>query len=105
MKSGEEILAEIEATLDQLIQNASALNEVSGDSELQKKQDRLLDHLLHMDRLLDDETKRHQLQTMPDLYRALEQKVRKFSTLNVNLLKERWVKKARVHRNQRTANS
>ncbi len=62
----EEILFEIDATLDNLILNAEALNgaELSNLSEIeidafQKTQESLLHHLLHMDQVF--ETKRNNL--------------------------------------------
>lgn len=105
MKSSE-ILADIDATLDRLIQSSRMLNQISSEDEaiaLQKSQDQLLDHLLRMDNLLDDDEKQLLLQQNRKLYGSLEEKVRQFSTLNIRCLrpkKERWVKKARVHRNR-----
>jgi len=105
MKSSE-ILNDIDATLDRLIQNSCMLNQISTEDEaiaLQKTQDDLLDHLLRMDNLLDDEEKQVVLQQNRPLYGSLEEKIRRFSTLNIRSLrpkKERWVKKARVHRNR-----
>ncbi len=56
-----ELLNEIDATLDQLIKNAAALTEVSSDplyntevEALQKMQESLLAHLLHLDRFLKE---------------------------------------------------
>ena len=58
------ILQEIDVTLDQLIKNAAALTEVSNDplyeSEVQalnKTQESLLAHLLHLDQFLKDKQK------------------------------------------------
>lgn len=105
MKSSE-ILSNIDATLDRLIQNSCMLNQISTEDEaiaLQKAQNELLDHLMRMDNLLDAEEKQTVLQQNRPLYGSLEEKVRRFSTLNIRSLrhkKERWVKKARVHRNR-----
>src|SRR6185437_2512526 len=105
MKSAE-ILANIEATLERLIQNSRMLNEISSEDEaetLQKMQDALLDHLLRMDNLLDDEEKQLMLQSDPSLYGNLDEKVRRFSAYNLSALRpkpNRWIEKARVHRNK-----
>lgn len=105
MKSSE-ILSDIDATLNRLIQNSCMLNQISTEDEaiaLQKTQNDLLDHLLRMDNLLDDENKQITLQQNRPLYGSLKEKIRRFSTLNIRSLrlkKERWVKKARVHRNR-----
>ncbi|MCB1109895.1 MAG: hypothetical protein KDK64_02850 [Chlamydiia bacterium] len=52
-----ELLTEIDATLDRLIENAAALQDVPSDSHLaealQKTQESLLAHLLHLDTFLD----------------------------------------------------
>ncbi len=105
MKSAE-IVANIEATLERLIQNSRMLNEISSEDEaaaLQKMQDALLDHLLRMDNLLDDEEKQLVLQSDPSLYGNLDEKVRRLSALNLSALRprpNRWIEKARVHRNK-----
>lgn len=61
---GEEILQEIDATLDQLIRNASAIQSASikdlSDTEIeafQKTQESLLQHFIHMDQLLEAKRK------------------------------------------------
>lgn len=105
MKSSE-ILANIDVTLDRLIQNSQMLGQVSTEDEaltLQKTQDDLIDHLLRMDRLLEDDEKQLLLQKNRNLYGSLEEKVKRFSVLNIENLrpkKERWIKKARTHRNR-----
>ncbi len=59
---GEEILREIDNTLEQLLQNADVLQQIDDNPEycqekqaLEKTQDSLLAHLIHMDCLLDRE--------------------------------------------------
>lgn len=105
MKSSE-ILANIDHTLDRLIQSGRMLSEISSEDEavaLQKSQDELLDHLLRMNNLLDDEEKQHAFQNNRRLYGTLEEKMLQFSTLNIRSLrpkKDPWIKKARVHRNR-----
>lgn len=61
---GEEILLEIDSTLDRLICNAQAIENVSmqdlSETEIeafQKTQESLLQHLLRMDQLLESKTK------------------------------------------------
>ncbi len=57
----QEILNEIDATLDQLIKNAAALKEVADDTHLfaalHKTQESLLAHLIHLDDFLDNPSK------------------------------------------------
>jgi len=107
MKSGEEILADIDATLDQLIQNADSVRHVPLDAlcedelvALQKTQESLLARLLHMDTLLDrDQRKKHASH--------IGHKVARLSKLNARLMKSvtrRFAhKKARVHRHRKVA--
>lgn len=58
--SNQELLTEIEATIDQLIENASALKDVANDPlmsqemhALQKTQESLLAHLIHLETALE----------------------------------------------------
>ncbi|GAB4184301.1 MAG: hypothetical protein Tsb0015_00040 [Simkaniaceae bacterium] len=60
--NGEDILQEIDETLDKLLQNAAVLQQISNNPEyqeernaLEKTQDSLLAHLIHMDCLLEQE--------------------------------------------------
>jgi len=60
--NGDDILEEIDETIDQLLQNADVLKQIASHSEyreekeaLEKTQDSLLAHLIHMDCLLDRE--------------------------------------------------
>lgn len=66
---GEDVLIEIDTTLDRLIENAAAIENVELDhlSEVeieafQKTQESLLQHLLHMDRFLESKRKTLKLQ-------------------------------------------
>ena len=59
MKSREKILADIDRTIDQLVQNEEVLKEISGNPNykaevlaLKKTQESLLAHLIHMDHYL-----------------------------------------------------
>jgi len=100
-----QVLSEMEKNLDELIANASLLRECeeeTGDcSDLEQKQEKLLNALLKLNNSLD-ETEKHQLwQKSPDLYVTLEKKIVRLSRLNQKLLrpaKQKHVKKARVHK-------
>ena len=83
-----EILNEIDETLDQLIKNAAALNEVTSDplyqreiEALQKMQESLLARLLHLDRFLKD---RSENKTETSIY----DKLTIFSELSSTLAKQ-----------------
>lgn len=86
---GEEILLEIDTTLDQLIKNAETMQKVElkelSETEIdafQKTQESLLQHLLHMDQFL--ETKRKNLR-IPDTRSAgvkIQEKRARFEKLN-----------------------
>jgi hypothetical protein len=65
----EEILLKVDATLDQLINNANVINQISKDAQLadelsalEKTQESLLAHLLHMQSLLDRNESKSQAQ-------------------------------------------
>lgn len=92
-RSGEEILADIDATLDQLIQNADAISYVSVNSlceneveALQKTQESLLARLMHMDRLLDSDQKKTHMKKNPDSFSHIQQKITAFGRLNARLI-------------------
>lgn len=83
-----EILNEIDGTMDQLIKNAAALNEVTSDplyqtevEALQKTQESLLAHLLHFDRFLKEKT-------VTKTQRAIYDKLTIFSELSSSLAKQ-----------------
>lgn len=105
MKSSE-ILANIEATLDRLIRLSRMQDQLSTDDEadaFRKAQDTLLDHLMRLDHLLDEDEKHLILQSDPTLYGNLDEKVRRFSSINLEGLRPKrdpWIQKARVHRNR-----
>lgn len=93
LKSGEEILADIDATLDQLIQNAKVIRHTSLQSlceneieALQKTQESLLARLIHMDLLLDKEEKRVHLKKQPDAFESIQQKIAHYGKLNHQLM-------------------
>jgi hypothetical protein len=79
IRSGEEILADIDTTLDQLIQNAEVIrydylceNEIEA---LQKTQESLLARLIHMDLLLDNEQKKIPVKKKPLMYSSINEKL------------------------------
>ena len=98
-------MKDIDVTLDKLIRNGSQLNDEESDIDtLTAQQDTLLNHLFALNDSLNQETKEEELKAHPDLYHSLRHKMGQFGALNRNNLRasqEKWVKKARVHRNKR----
>jgi hypothetical protein len=91
IKSGEEILADIDATLDQLILNAEVLRSAPIQTlqeeeveAMQKTQESLLAHLLHMDRLLSCDKKKQLIQKKTGA--DIKEKISHFSRLNAKLI-------------------
>jgi len=90
---GNEILSEIDSTLDRLIVNAEAMNEASLNTlseveveAFQKTQESLLAHLVHMDEMLS--TRRDELKT-PNPKSAkyqIAEKLKRFQKLNSNFI-------------------
>ncbi len=106
------ILEDINQTLDSLIRNARCLNdcdeEITDQKNLTQKQETLLDHLFMLNASLDDTTKQELLQKKPKTYGFVNAKINLLSSLNKKRLKkpkERWTKKARVHRNRKMMSS
>jgi hypothetical protein len=94
IRSGEEILADIEATLDQLIRNAETIDTVIPDTlftnelqALQKTQESLLARLLHMNDLLDDDQKKQRARKDPEKYATVEHKVEEFGKLTARIIR------------------
>lgn len=87
-KSRETILAEIDSTLDQLIENAKILgstkkttiynNEVEA---LQKMQESLLAHLIHMDQILEINSKKRSTESNQK-WNSFQKKFEEFNKLN-----------------------
>lgn len=95
IRSGEQILADIDTTLDQLIQNAATINHISLDSlftnemeALQKTQESLLARLIHMNDLLDQDEKRGCFRKQPVVYTSIENKITRFGRLNAELISQ-----------------
>ncbi len=92
IRSSEEILADIDATLDQLIENADVMKIVSIESlftceveALQKTQESLLARLVHMNDLLNDK-KKNEESSDKGSFNSIEQKVLKFGKLNEQMI-------------------
>lgn len=85
---GEEVLMEIDATLDRLIRNAETIQSVTvtdlSETEIeafQKTQESLLHHLIHMDEFLETKKKSLRLQDKRSASYKLQAKVLKFEKL------------------------
>ncbi len=85
---GEEILMEIDSTLDRLICNAEAIQTVSlnelSETEIeafQKTQESLLQHFLHMDQFLEQKTKNLRTQDKKSSRYQIQEKLVKFERL------------------------
>ena len=85
---GEEILMEIDSTLDRLIRNAEAIQNVSmkelSETEIeafQKTQESLLQHLIHMDQFFETKRKSLRLQDKKSASYKIQEKLLKFEKL------------------------
>lgn len=92
IRSSEEILADIDATLDQLIENADVIKDVSLQSlfateveALQKTQESLLARLVHMNDLLKDQKKEDE-SAKARSFGGIEQKILRFGKLNAQMI-------------------
>ena len=89
---GDEILHEIDSTLDRLIENAEALNEASLNmSEMevdafQKTQESLLAHLIHMDSMLTIKRKELKTPHPKSATYQIQEKLLRFEKLNANFI-------------------
>jgi len=91
IESDEQILADIDSTLDQLIRNAEVIHIVPIENiteieiaALQKTQTSLVAHLFHMNALLNKEKKQKLLHKKSAA--QLEEKMTQFSRLNAKLI-------------------
>lgn len=90
----EEIYIEIESTIDQLIENAEAMNralkteltQVEIDA-FQNTQESLLAHLIYMDRTLESQRKELKLPNEKSISSKLKKKMTKFEELNKQFIK------------------
>lgn len=90
----EEILSEIDATLDQLIRNAEALQGIDvhdlSDLELdafQKTQESLLHHFLHMDRVFETKRKNLRIPNQKSSSYKIQEKLKRFEKLKEDVSK------------------
>ena len=87
-----EVLNEMDATLDQLIQNAKALQGVDMQylSEIeidafQKTQESLLHHLLHMDEVFETKSKSLRIPNKKSASYKIQEKLKHFEQLKQNV--------------------
>lgn len=85
---GEEILMEIDSTLDRLIRNAETLSNVNiqelSETEIeafQKTQESLLHHLMHMDQVLEAKKKSLKIQDKRSASFKIQEKMLRFEKL------------------------
>ncbi len=91
---GEEILLEIDGTLDQLIRNAEAIHTVDlkdlSETEIdafQKTQESLLQHLMHMDQFLVTKRNSLKLQDKRSAQFKIQEKLLKFEKMKTSYYK------------------
>ena len=89
IQSGEEILLDIDETLDQLIENTDVIKRITLNSlytseveALQKTQESLLARLVHMNDLLKDRKDGKVLNT----FESIEHKIIRFGKLNARMI-------------------
>jgi uncharacterized protein YsxB (DUF464 family) len=92
---GEEIILEIDATLDRLICNAEAIQNVNlselSEMEIQafqKTQESLLQHFMHMDQFLETKTKHLKTENKKSSRNQMREKFLKFEKLKESYHKE-----------------
>jgi len=87
----EDILYEIDLTLDKLIENAQAMKDISLLQEeieaFQKTQASLLEHLIHMDNLLKEKRKKIKMPLQDTKRKIINHKLNQFENLNSNFIK------------------
>ena len=77
-------LADIEATLDLLIANTRQMQQ---GEDLEERQEELLDHLMSVERNMDEDEKACLLRATPHRYIEIQKKITRFSLLNLDLVK------------------
>lgn len=92
---GEEVILEIDSTLDRLICNAEAVQNVNfsdlSETEIeafQKTQESLLQHLIYMDQVLETKTKNIKIQDKKSARHQIQAKIEKFEKLKASYHKE-----------------
>ncbi|MGL4540547.1 MAG: hypothetical protein ACRCU0_06190 [Candidatus Rhabdochlamydia sp.] len=93
LSTGEEILADIDQTLDQLIENADIINRISFNAlftsevqALQKTQESLMARLMHMHELLEKGQKQQTTTKKINPLNQIEKKLKEFGQLNARLI-------------------
>ena len=93
LSTGEEILADIDQTLDQLIENADIINRISFNAlftsevqALQKTQESLMARLMHMHELLEKDNKSQISTKKTSPLNQIENKLKEFGQLNARLI-------------------
>lgn len=93
LSTGEEILADIDQTLDQLIENADIINRISFNAlftsevqALQKTQESLMARLMHMHELLEKDQKQQMNTKKINPLNQIEKKLKEFGQLNARLI-------------------
>ncbi len=94
-KIGEKLLADIDATLDQLIHNATAARsaqfqklEVAEIQALQKTQQSLLAHLMRLDAKLENKECKKAIEREPFKREQIHNKIARFGRLNAQLMEK-----------------
>ncbi len=102
LSTGEEILADIDQTLDQLIENADIINRISFNAlftsevqALQKTQESLMARLMHMHELLEKDKKQQIPTKRTNPLNQIENKLKEFGQLNARLI-EYLVQKVKI---------
>lgn len=102
--SNQDLLNEIDSTIDQLVKNATVLKNISSKKEyeeeveaLEKTQESLLAHLIHMDGKLKNKHVRTNLDEKPLLTKSVHNKLGRCGYLNQVLkTKEKIVEKTKT---------
>lgn len=105
IRSSEEILADIDDTLDHLIENAAVIKRISFNTlyaneieGLQKAQESLLARLVHMNDLLKSRKKTED--EGKQSFESIEQKIVRFGKLNAQIVHNATLKIRRVKKNR-----
>lgn len=92
MESGEEVLDDLDTTLDELIVNAHTLREIQQSDRfkteaeaLEKTQESLLARILYRQQLLDEKRKLELTQRAAEKEALIDQKIEHFAKINTEL--------------------
>ncbi len=94
MELGEEVLNDLDATIDALIANANTLRELERKQKfetevqaLKKTQESLLARILHRQQLLDEKRRRELTDRAAEKEELIDRKIEHFEKLNTQLLR------------------